>query len=462
MPLKPFWAFLKSPDHWLDLCKSINEREFRRIYEGAGVLIFGNGFKFLLGIAAYGMTARALGVSQFGVFALIQAYVILMDRILNFNTRQALVKYGAQAAQSKNRAEFQALFKGLLVLDISTAIIATSIAIGVVYAFADNMGWSHELFPSIVLYSTIILINTSAPGGVLRLFNRFSALTWIAIASSTIKVAAVFIAYQLGTGLWTFLLAWAIGDIVERILLVVLGFREMRRRGFSQFFSTGLRGVTRAHKGIQTFLLSSNFESALRLLSYEVDIFIVGYFLDLYAVGAYKIMKEVVLVIVGIGDTIHQSSYPLIARLSASQEYGKIRRYLGDMRMIGLICSATILVSYYFFGRPVLKTIFGAKDPVFFLALLIAMFGPLLWMSQSGYASAMYTLGFATQLLMISLSGGVISVLCHLIFTPRYGLEGAAISFLSSFIVWTICTYVLVNKGLRLQILRTTEEASQV
>src|SRR6185503_17274611 len=258
---QPFWAIIKPFDHWLDLRHSINEREFRRIYEGAGVLIFGSGFKFLLGIVAYGMTARALGVSQFGVFALIQAYVILMDRIFNFNTRQALVKYGAQAVQSKNRAEFQALFYSLFILDISTAIVATSIAIGVVYAFADNIGWSHEFLPSIVLYSTIILFNTSAPGGVLRLFNRFGALTWIAIASSTIKVAAVFVAYQLEPGLWTFLLAWAIGDIVERILLIGLGFHEMRRRGFSEVFSSGLRGVMHSHKGIQTFLLSSNLES---------------------------------------------------------------------------------------------------------------------------------------------------------------------------------------------------------
>ena len=462
MPPKPFWIFFKPLGHRLDFLHSINEREFRRIYEGAGVLILGNGFKFLLGIAAYGMTARALGVSQFGIFALIQAYVILMDRIFNFNTRQALVKYGAQAVQSKNRVEFQSLFKGLFVLDISTAIIAASIAVGVVYGFGDNIGWSHELFPSVVLYSTIILFNTSAPGGVLRLFNRFSTLTWIAIASSAIKLAAVFVAYQFETELWAFLLAWAVGDIVERVFLIVLGFREMLRRGFWGFLSRGLRGVARTHEGIQTFLLSSNIESGLRLLSYEVDIFIVGYFLDLYAVGVYKIIKEIVLVIVGIGDTIHQSSYPLIARLSASQEYGKIRRYLGDMRMIGLICSATILVSYYFFGRPVLKTIFGANDAVFFIPLLIAMCGPLLWMSQSGYASAMYTLGFATQLLLISLSGGVISVLSHLVFTPRYGLEGAAISLLSSFVVWTICTYVLVNKGLRLQVFHMIGKPSQV
>ena len=257
--------------------------------------------------------------------------------------------------------------------------------------------------------------------------------------------------------MWGFFLAWTLGDIVERILLIGFGINEMYKRGFDHLFSGKIRGVTGVHKGIRGFLLSSNLESAIRLLSYDVDIFIVAYFLDLYAVGVYKIIKEVALVVVGIGDTIHQSSYPLVARLWAGHEYGKIRRYLSDMRMIGLICSAVILVSYYFFGRTVLRAIFGMKDAVFYIPLLIAMFGPLLWMSQSGYASAMYALGFAPQLVMISLGGGVVSVLCNMVLTPRYGLEGAAISFVSSFAVWAICTYVLVNKGLHFQLSQTAK-----
>jgi O-antigen/teichoic acid export membrane protein len=368
-----------------------------------------------------------------------------------------LIKYGAQEVVSGNRTEFQRLFNFLFLLDIGTAIGATSIAIGVVYFFTETLGWSYELVPLAILYCTIILFNTTAPGGALRLFNRFSLLTVVAIVSSGVKITGVFLAYQLETELWAFVLAWTLGDISERILLVVLGLRELRRQGFSHSFTRKLRGIASLHKGIWRFLWNSNLESAVRLLSYEVDIFIVAYFLDLYAVGVYKIIKEVVLVIVGIGDTIHQSSYPLIARLWAGHEYGKIRRYLGDMRTIGLICSIAILVFYYFFGRPVLRALFGTKDAVFFLPLLIAMFGPLIWMSQSGYASAMYALGYAPQLLIISLGGGIVSVVCHMILTPRYGLEGAAISFLSSFAVWAICTYVLVNKGMSLQLLQTAE-----
>jgi O-antigen/teichoic acid export membrane protein len=252
---------------------------------------------------------------------------------------------------------------------------------------------------------------------------------------------------------------WTIGDIFERLLLIGLGVNEMHRRGFGRLFSGTIRGVTGIHERIWGFLLSSNFESAIRLISYDIDIFIVAYFLDLYAVGVYKLIKEVVLVVVGIGDTINQSLYPLIARLWAAREYGKIRRYLSDMRMIGLICSAAILVFYCFFGRTVLRAIFGMKDSVFYLPLLIAMFGPLLWMSQSGYASAMYALGFAPQLVMISLGGGVVSVLCQMILTPRFGLEGAAISFVSSFVVWAISTYVLVNKGLRLELLQKDQKS---
>lgn len=441
------------------ICQANYDRKFRQIYQDAGFLISGNGFKFLLGIAAYGMTARTLGVSEFGSFALIQAYVILMDRLFNFNTRQSLVKYGAHIVESGNQTEFQRLFKFLFLVDISTAIGATTIAVGVVYIFAGALGWSREVVPSAILYCIIIPFNTTAPGGALRLFNRFSLLTLAAAISAVVKIAGVFLAYQVNAALWGFVLAWTIGDIVERILLIGFGINELHRRGFGYVFVGKIRGVTGLHERIWSFLLSSNLESAIRLISYDVDIFIVAYFLDLYAVGVYKIIKEVVLVVVGIGDTIHQSSYPLIARLWAAQEYSKIRRYLSDMRIIGLLCSAVILVLYYFFGRTVLRVIFGMKDTMFYLPLLIAMFGPLLWMSQSGYASAMYALGFAPQLVMISLGGGVVSVLCQMVLTPRYGLEGAAISFVSSFVVWTICTYVLVNKGLQLQIIQTTKKS---
>ena len=85
------------------------EDSFRLLFKNAGTLLSGNMIAWILGLITFAITARILGPTQFGIFVLITTYVTIVDKILNFQSWQALIKYGAEVLEKKNNDSFKSI-----------------------------------------------------------------------------------------------------------------------------------------------------------------------------------------------------------------------------------------------------------------------------------------------------------------------------------------------------------------
>ena len=85
---------------------------FRRIFKNAGLLLTGRATNGLLGLATLSLSARGLGLEQFGVFVLLQTYVQVIMALATFQSWQAVIRYGAICIENKNAAAFQWNTKG--------------------------------------------------------------------------------------------------------------------------------------------------------------------------------------------------------------------------------------------------------------------------------------------------------------------------------------------------------------
>ncbi len=102
----------------------------RHLLKNAGTLLSGNVTAAILGFISLSIAARALGRSQLGVLALIQAYVMVVDRLVNFQSWQALIKYGAESMVQKDSGKLAGFVKLSTILDASSALIGSGIAVG--------------------------------------------------------------------------------------------------------------------------------------------------------------------------------------------------------------------------------------------------------------------------------------------------------------------------------------------
>ncbi len=91
------------------LYRWFKDEGFRLLFKNAGTLLSGNMIAWILGLITFAITARILGPTQFGIFVLITTYVTIVDKILNFQSWQALIKYGAEVLEKKNNDSFKSI-----------------------------------------------------------------------------------------------------------------------------------------------------------------------------------------------------------------------------------------------------------------------------------------------------------------------------------------------------------------
>src|SRR5512140_3399038 len=102
---------------------------FKKRFKNTGFLIGGDTVSSVLGVLTFAITARALGAEKLGMLVLIDAYVRIVDKLVNFQSWQFMIKYGSDTLATKNSSGFKALVKLGTIVDACTAVIGCAISV---------------------------------------------------------------------------------------------------------------------------------------------------------------------------------------------------------------------------------------------------------------------------------------------------------------------------------------------
>ena len=189
------------------------------------------------------------------------------------------------------------------------------------------LDWEAETIQMAGLFSLSILFRTSSmPTTVLRLFNRFGLDAVQDVATSAVRVLLVAIAYMAGAGLWTFVLITMAAQILNSVVLTIVGWTVLRREGYRGVMTSSCKGIRHRCPGIWSFIWSLNAGNIARRSTREVDILFVGGVLDPAAASLYHIAKKLGEILVLVGTPIQNAIYPELARLWARAEAVRFRR----------------------------------------------------------------------------------------------------------------------------------------
>ncbi len=419
---------VKTVRHWFA------DGVFRRIFRNAALLLTGRATNGLLGLATLSLSARGLGLEQFGVFVLLQTYVNVIMALATFQSWQAVIRYGAICIENKNTAAFQALLKFTTLLDIAGVVVGATIGYFGAPLLGPYLGWSYQAIAYAQPFSLLILFTVLAtPTGLLRLYNRFDVLAWQAVVTPLFRLIGIGLAVLFAAPFWVYLVAWFIASVVGGAVLVFAGLREAARHGVLTGMTFSLHGITAPHGGIWRFSIFSNLHASLQIVTGQMSTLLVGMLAGPSAAGLFKIGRDVATAISKPAELLNQSIYPEFARLGSRNEWhdfkGLILRGVSVAGTGGLV----VLAAAFFGGHLFISAFFGPDFVSAYLPLILLVATAGVTLCAFPMDPALYAMGRPSIPLRIDT---VVILAIYLpmlvLLTQRYGPMGAAIASLAA------------------------------
>ncbi|WP_156854430.1 lipopolysaccharide biosynthesis protein [Oceanobacillus sp. AG] len=317
--------------------KIFNDGLLKKLLKNASVLLSGNIVSQVIGMITLVFSTRLLGPELFGVLVVIQTYILIVDSIVNFQSWQALIKFGVEALEKTDQEKFKGYIKFGTILDVSTAIIATLIAIvSIQFVGPLVLGLNSEQTLMASVYSLTILFHLSGtPTAVLRIYNKFKMFAYQQVISALIRLIGIIIATLIGADLWAVLMVWMLSEVVGHIILLVLGHLVLHTKDIRKWWSSPIVNG----KEIFKFTCWTNLTSMLDVPVKQLDIIMVSTVISFEAVSIYKVFKQVSNVIGKVADPIFQAIYPQLVQLITAKKY---KRSLKFSLKSGFIISAIL------------------------------------------------------------------------------------------------------------------------
>lgn len=422
----------------------IQDDLLRHLFQNAAMLFSGNMVASLLGLASLAMTARALGVAQFGILVLITTYVTILGGLVTFQSWQAIIKYGADALEQKREQDFKSLIKFGFMLDGATVILGAAIAASAAWFVGQWRGWEEQLVLMAAIYSFTILFHISGtPTGILRLFDKFKKVAYQNVIAASIKLVGVTIAFTTGAGLWAFLLVWAVVDILGKLVLIYFAYEELVHQKFRGIMQSSVKNISQRFNGIWGFVWTTNVNSSIRMTSRELDVMIIAAMLGPTAVGLYKIAKQFASVIQKTIDPLYQSIFPELAKLFSKGAIKEFVRFgVRASVLAGLIALGSWFV-FYFFGDYIINITVGSSYSDSMGVMLWYMLAIVVAAAAFPLQPAMLSMGRPHTTFWVHIISTIVYFTVLLILLPSIGLTGAGVAYLIYYILWSLAMLVI-------------------
>jgi O-antigen/teichoic acid export membrane protein len=391
-----------------------------------------------------------LGPKDYGFLVLLGTFAFfVVGGLVSFQPWFALIHFGAKELVDENKDKFKRLIKFGIVIDAAAALAGAAVGAACLFLFSRWKGWPADLSLIGILYGASLLLRLPGTAtAVFRLFDRFDLQAAQQAVAALIRLACILTAFIGGWGFRGFLIMWLVSETAGQLLLPLLGFYELRRRGFHGILQTPLRGVTRQFPGIWKFLISTNLQATLRMSAREFDILFVGAILGNSAAGLFKIARQFARVITRLEDNMRQAVYPDMARQWALRDPVRFRALLGNPALILGAAGLALWLGFAVFGKTVLLATVGESYLEAYGVTLVFMAGTVVSMTTFNFPSTLMAMGRPQDVFRsMALSAGL-----YLIFLTGLTYVGALIGAAAASVLFELILAGRLGWAIRKQI----------
>lgn len=408
---------------------------FRRLGRNVGWLLGGRGFAGVASVTYLGIAARALGPERFGGFTLILTFGQLIANLVQFQSWQAVIRYGAVHVADKRFDKLSRLIGFIASLDWASALVGVVIAVLGVHVAGPFFGWSPDGEQRAALFATVLLISSSAtPTGLLRLFDRFDLLTLTEAVGPLVRLIGAIAVWYSGGGIVAFLSVWALAAVAQTVaawtavLATHLARLTIGRSAFA--------GALAENPRLWRFMVQTNLSSSLSMFWFQTGTLAVGAVAGPAAAGGFRIADRLAKAGAKPVETLTRALYPEMARLVASDDRATLLRVFVRVSWIAASLALVLVIIAGIGGPLILRLIAGpqfafAHHYLFLLAIAAAI-------DQCGFALEPFhnAHGRAGRVLRAKAVGAAAYVVLLATLLPTIGPAGAAVAaIVTSFVV---------------------------
>jgi O-antigen/teichoic acid export membrane protein len=303
-----------------------------------------------------------------------------------------------------------------------------------------------------MLYAlTLLASGTGTAKGVLRLADRFDAISIQQTVGPVVRLLGIGLVFVLDGTLVGFLLVWAAALMAEYLYLNVLGWLELRRRRLHPGVPD-LRGAGARFPGVWQFVRTLYWQSNLDLAQRHGLILVAGAFLGAAGAGMFRIAREFADVLAKPVVVIRQAVFPDLARLWREQDPRFTTLYV-RLGLVGGGVAAAVVILVGFYGEWFLAALVGDEYVHGAGLLTWLMLAAAIDLIGAALRPAAYAMGAAVAALRVQVATAVCHVGLFVVLVFYFGLTGAgaaaavAAVLLVAGMLWLVATYASRSPG---------------
>jgi len=380
----------------------------------------------LLSLATSVIVARGLGPAAKGGVDIIFATTNLLVMIFGFSLTSGIVYVIAQG-----RSTVRALIVQLIALSSVQSLLS-----GIFLIIVLQSDVSSEIIPKDIqewsVFAVILLVFLNLVNNyyysIFVGFQDFSKVNYCGILVKIIHFLIVFLFFVLsGLGLWGFseiVVIWiSIISSVVSVFLLRYFVVPLLNQG-TEIKGSGIREIF-------VYSMPAYLANVVQYLSYRLDIFIVGFFMDLRGVGLYALSVNISQSVWLFSGTISNVFYPNVA---STTDRSLINHRTARVARMTLFLNATLCFTLAFVGANFLPFIFGEEFRESILPLLWLLPGVAIFGVANVISSYVVGIGKPGLTFWFAIICLIVTVFLDIFLIPIWGIEGAAIASSAAYI----------------------------
>lgn len=410
-----------------DMSEAKPKGPVRRALQNAGWLLAGKGVGGVFSLIYMGLVARSLGAEQFGIFALILAYVQAIAALAKFESWQTVIRYGAEHLEQNAPRRLRRILNFSAALDLGSALVGALVGVVGVYIIGPYLGWS-ETDETIAAYSCILLLFNirGTPLGILRLYDRFDIAAYSEAVLPSIRLTGALLAWSIAPSVFSYLLVWVVAELVTALAIWWAALRELKIQ--SPEVRAGplwdVADIRAENAGLWRFAWTTNFDFSLKQVWKHLPVLIVGWAVNEVAAGGFRIASNLTNALSKPSMALAWAIFPELARLKVTGPQ-EIRKVVRKTTIASAIAGGIALALMLILGKPALWVL-GGDDFLFAFPILILLaIAATVELCGLTLESAIVALGFPGAMLIMRAIVGVIYAALLFSIVPVYGTLGA-------------------------------------
>ena len=398
------------------------------------------------------IVARILGVDNYGLLALIIAYVDIINNLFDFRVWETATKYIGTFWANGERDKTLSMIKFSYLIDISSGILAFMIAILTAKIASSYVIRSPEAYTLIWIYSLSLLIDTanSTSDAILRVFNRFKRIAFISSFISLFRLVLVSLMLLLGIGISGVLISFIVASFFGFSTRMWIVSKTIGENKLTGWWRSDLSLIKDHWKGIAWFLGNTSLAGTLKMASDNyLGVLVLGYFSGKEGAAYYKIAKTFVKLIRNIMDPLYEAVYPELVRIISSntlRDFKKLLKYSTKTLMKFTIPVAIIIL---IFSGTIISLIFGkeylpASNTLRVITLAIVITQLTFWINP-----ALLAFGRPGLRTLVNTISTVTYIVLLFLFVPKFSYIGAGFAFLGFAIVRALISFISLKSSIR-------------